>query len=862
MRSSGGSVPAQRPAVEFPSAPHQQVRRLLPGLGGSPELGRLTDLAARLLSAVGPPVSVQVSLLTDVQTVAGGSGPHAPTAGSQGPLSDSLCTVTAELGVPLVVPAAAEDDRVSHLPPVTGGTVGAYLGVPLMGRDGTPVGALCAFSRRPRSWVDDDRLLLEGLAAAVLTQLELDALSGEYRSSRLRWEVAIDAAGIGSFDWDLRTGRLDWDERMQALFGYAPGEFEPHIDRGFERVHPDDRPHVDAAIAAAVDSVGDYRAEFRIVIASADERWVAARGRALPGPNGTAAQLIGTAYDITEVRTARDDAARLLETMATGFGSVDREWRFTYVNAEGARIAGSTAEQLIGRNLWEAFPGLENSEFGKRYRDAVATGKNVQLEAYYPHLDGWFEVRAVPDETGLGLYFLDVTARRRSQDRAEATANQLAVLARVSKELAAAGLDTQRAVARLAPALVPALADWCLISLLTESGGLTDIGCWHADPELRPLLETLVEERNADPRDVGAMPEARRTGRPVIIPSGMTERSLPLLGSDVARELLAVLAPESAVVLPLTARGQVVGVLALLRGADRPRMSDEEISTAEEVAARAGAALESARLYAEQRHLATELQESLLTTPPEPDHCQIAVRYVPAAELASVGGDWYDSFLQPDGATVLVIGDVMGHDTVAAAAMGQVRGLLRGIAWHSGSAPATVLSGLDAAMAGLQVDTTASVIVGRLEQSDDEKERGVTRLRWSNAGHPPPMVINPDGSVLPLPGTDVDLLLGIDPSSPRTESVVVLDRGATVLLYTDGLVERRGQDLDAGLAQLREVLGELADRPLDDLCAQLLDRMLPDAVEDDVALIAVRLHRQDRPRPADAGPERLPPHVP
>ncbi|MEO6205563.1 MAG: SpoIIE family protein phosphatase [Mycobacteriales bacterium] len=859
MRTPGGPVAAQRPSAD--ASLHDQAQRLLPRPAGSPELGRLTDLAAQLLSASGPTVSVQVSMLTDVQTIAGGSGPDAPAVGSQGPLADSLCTVTATLGAPLVVPAAAEDARVAHLSPVTIGVVGAYLGVPIFSLSGEAVGALCAYSRQPRAWSDSDRQVLEGLASAVLTQLELDAISGEYRNSQLRWGVAIDAAGIGSFDWDMPTGRLDWDQRMQTLFGFLPGEFEPHIDRGFERIHPEDRPRVDAAIAAAVHVCGDYRAEFRVVMPGGDLRWVAARGRAFAGPDGSAAQLIGTAYDITEVRTARDDAARLLETMATGFASVDKQWTFTYLNAEGARVAGSSAEQLVGRNLWEAFPGIEESEFGELYRHAVATGETGQLEAYYAHLDSWFEVRAVPDSSGLGLYFLDVTPRRRSQERAEATASRLELIARVSKELAAAGLDAQRAVARLAQALVPALADGCVVSLVAETGDLIDVGCWHADPQRRPLLETLVAQRNVDRREAGALPEAQRTGRPVIISSGLTEQLLPQLGSIGAREALTLLAPESVVVLPLTARDEVVGVLALLRGADRPCMSDEEITTAEEVAARAGAALESARLYTEQRHLATALQESLLTKPPEPDHCQIVVRYVPASQLASVGGDWYDSFLQPDGATVLVIGDVMGHDTVAAAAMGQVRGLLRGIAWHSGAAPAIVLSGLDAAMEGLQVDTTASVIVARLEQTDEEEARGVTRLRWSNAGHPPPMVINPDGSVLPLPGTDVDLLLGIDPSSPRTESVVVLDRGSTVLLYTDGLVERRGQDLDAGLAQLREVLGELADRPLDELCALLLSRMLADAVEDDVALIAVRLHRQDQPRPPEAGPEVLPPHV-
>jgi serine phosphatase RsbU (regulator of sigma subunit) len=106
-----------------------------------------------------------------------------------------------------------------------------------------------------------------------------------------------------------------------------------------------------------------------------------------------------------------------------------------------------------------------------------------------------------------------------------------------------------------------------------------------------------------------------------------------------------------------------------------------------------------------------------------------------------------------------------------------------------------------------------------------------------------------------------DLLLGIDPGTERVEAEVVLDREATVLLYTDGLVERRDRDLDEGQAQLRDLLVELGTLPLDAMCDELLRRLVGDA-DDDVALLAVRLHRQDRPRPADAGPERLPPGAP
>jgi serine phosphatase RsbU (regulator of sigma subunit) len=256
------------------------------------------------------------------------------------------------------------------------------------------------------------------------------------------------------------------------------------------------------------------------------------------------------------------------------------------------------------------------------------------------------------------------------------------------------------------------------------------------------------------------------------------------------------------------------------------------------------------------------LQRSLLTDPPEPDHAEIVVRYLPAAEAARVGGDWYDAFLQPNGSTMLVIGDVVGHDTAAAAAMGQVRSLLRGIAAYSDAGPVEVLRGLDSAMTVLQIDTLATAAVARFEQTADERERGVTRMVWANAGHLPPLALHPDGSVAVLADWKADLLLGVDAAAVRAESVVTLDRGATVLLYTDGLIERRDADLDAGLDRLRMHLGKLADLPLQELCDELIIRLVDGEPEDDVALVAVRLHPEDRPRPAEAGPNRVPDVVP
>ncbi|MGK5173371.1 SpoIIE family protein phosphatase [Geodermatophilus sp. CPCC 205761] len=246
-------------------------------------------------------------------------------------------------------------------------------------------------------------------------------------------------------------------------------------------------------------------------------------------------------------------------------------------------------------------------------------------------------------------------------------------------------------------------------------------------------------------------------------------------------------------------------------------------------------------LYARSRsqvRAAETLQRSLLTEPPQRADLEVAVRYVPAAREAQVGGDWYDVFEQPDGSTVLVIGDVVGHDTEAAADMAQLRGVLRGIAYDSADGPAAVLTRLDAAIAGLGLDALATVLVGRLVP---EPASGGTRLRWASAGHLPPLVVGRDGVARALTAPRAGLLLGVDPAAVRPECEALLEPGSTVLLYTDGLVERRDQGFDDGVDRLAAELASLADRPVGEVCDEVLARLLTDDAEDDVALVAVRL---------------------
>jgi serine phosphatase RsbU (regulator of sigma subunit) len=197
-----------------------------------------------------------------------------------------------------------------------------------------------------------------------------------------------------------------------------------------------------------------------------------------------------------------------------------------------------------------------------------------------------------------------------------------------------------------------------------------------------------------------------------------------------------------------------------------------------------------------------------------------------------VGGDWYDAFALPDGGTMLVIGDVAGHDVAAAATMAEARGVLRGIAQTLESAPAAVLTALDRALERLGDHTLITAVVVTVHPDPDG-----ARLCWSSAGHPPPLLLT-DGGVQRL-DDGPDVLLGVGGTTERHDQDLLLRPGDALLLYTDGLVERRGMPLDEGIDWLAGRLAAFGGRPL----AELADALLAETTagrDDDVAVLAVR----------------------
>jgi serine phosphatase RsbU (regulator of sigma subunit)/PAS domain-containing protein len=523
-------------------------------------------------------------------------------------------------------------------------------------------------------------------------------------------------------------------------------------------------------------------------------------------------------------------------------------------------LVGDLDARLVTWNRWAGdFLGLPNDAAGDsilglfpsadhlddafaRVRRGTTTGAAATVMLDGPG-DTAVEVSTAPTrlesgEEALLVLLQDVTARRQAERTRDQLAEHVGLLGRVSEALAGT-LDVEKALVRLADQVVPLLADWVSLQTYDQRGQSRRVVVRHRDRSFESTAASLGQGLMTGLGSTSPSRRVLRSGDPVLIPSVTEERLREFVPDDATRAAVAGMGIASLLAVPLPGRDEVRGSMALVRTAESPTFSPQDLAVAVEVGRRAGIALDTLSLYARQRDLAAGLQRSLLTDPPQTDEAEVVVRYVAAAEEAQVGGDWYDAFLQAEGSTVLVIGDVMGHDTRAAAAMGQLRALLRGIGYTTGTGPAEMLSRLDAAIEGLRVETTATGLVVRVEPR--QHASGPARLCWSNAGHPPAIVAPPGGGAEVLANDEPDLLLGVLAHTDRQESFARLEPGGTLLLYTDGLVERRGEAIDDGVAALAAAVDRFSGLPLEAMCDRLLATLLPEDHDDDVALVAVRL---------------------
>jgi len=395
-------------------------------------------------------------------------------------------------------------------------------------------------------------------------------------------------------------------------------------------------------------------------------------------------------------------------------------------------------------------------------------------------------------------------------------------------------LDADEALRRLARLLVPNLADACVVDLI-EDGRVRRLTVVHRDPARTPAYAGEVLLPGPDDSAASLAAVLRGQGPKVVTDFDTPGRPGSLQAAQ--RELYQGLEATTVLIVPLQARRTVLGALTLVRSA-AGSFDQQERSLATDLGHRAGLALENARLFALQQHTSEQLQRSLLPDLSGVRNLDLTARYLPARAGAEVGGDWYDAFTLPDGSTVLAIGDVVGHDLTAAVRMGQLRNMLRALAYDSGDSPAGVMRRLDGAMQGLSSTELVTAVIARLHATG----AGPWVLRWTNAGHPPPLLVLPGERGLLLEGA-LAPVLGVDPALAREDAVMVLPPGSTLLLYTDGLIERPGEDIGRGLTRLRQHGARLAGQPLAVFCDELLESLTAGHF-DDVAVLALRVPDQ------------------
>jgi hypothetical protein len=421
----------------------------------------------------------------------------------------------------------------------------------------------------------------------------------------------------------------------------------------------------------------------------------------------------------------------------------------------------------------------------------------------------------------------EVEARRRAEDHSE----RLTVLDQVTAALTT-DMDPRRELIALAESVVPSLADACAVYLIDQhppSRGLS--GPLHAS-RLVCVIDPSLGVATPTPELRLPLSDTRPMSRAVATRQAVSAHGEQLRAQIWGERWLHELSPHSLVAVPLGGQ-EVLAVVDFLACGDRPPYQPSDLSLMREISARADVAVGHALRMQLATEVALALQRGLLSDPAEVDWLDIAVRYRPAAPDLEVGGDWYDVLTLPAGGLALTVGDVVGHDLYAVSTMGQLRSMVQALACQPGTEPASVLSALNDLSLHLGTGHYATVVHGRLTRTG---ARSGATLTWASAGHPPPLLVAPDGDITVLAQSNSPLL-GLSAVSYPQSSVHV-PPGATLLFYTDGLIEDPRQPSDDPVRDLADAVAHNAELAPGDLCDLLVAKA---PIADDIALLAVRV---------------------
>ncbi|MFF0200753.1 SpoIIE family protein phosphatase [Streptomyces sp. NPDC005017] len=524
------------------------------------------------------------------------------------------------------------------------------------------------------------------------------------------------------------------------------------------------------------------------------------------------------------------EAARMAARLPYGLCSLDLHGRVVFANAAAAELLGVPVNRLLGTQPWASVSWLNDPVYEDRYRGALFSQQVTSFVALRPPGD-WLSFRLYPSTTGLSVRITRARAVARlgrPGARPGDAADPPPRLVTISQVLNLAGALTeavgvQDVVQLVADEIVPAVGGHAVVVFASRSGRLRVLGHrGYPDPH-------IVERFDGTPLTAQTPGvHALGSGVPAFFESREhLERLYPARHST----------PDGFAAwayLPLIASGRPVGT-CVIAYTEAHMFPTEERAVLTSLSGLIALALERALLYDAKHQLAHGLQAALLphTLPPLPG-VKAAARYLAGTRGMDIGGDFYDLVPTPEGAAA-VIGDVQGHNVTAAGLMGQLRTAVRAYT-TVGQAPEQVMGSTNRLLIDLGSDLFASCLYLRLDPAHG-------RAVMARAGHPPPLLLRPDGRVrvLDLAGGP---LLGIDASAVYPTTEVPLPPGSVLVLYTDGLIESPGVDIEDALAALGERLAGAGERPLDRL-ADVLVGHLAAAEErlDDVALLLLRAQR-------------------
>jgi serine phosphatase RsbU (regulator of sigma subunit) len=415
-----------------------------------------------------------------------------------------------------------------------------------------------------------------------------------------------------------------------------------------------------------------------------------------------------------------------------------------------------------------------------------------------------------------------------AEEEARRQSARLLFLADASSELASS-LDYQATLRSVAQLAVPNFADWCTIDLV-DDGRLIRLAVEHVDPAKIRFAQEIAERWPSDPESRTGAWEVMRTGVSQLIPEVTEEMLLAAAMEPEQLSLIRELGLRSAITVPLVARERVLGVLTWVSAESDVHYTQDDLAFAENLAKRAAIAIDNAELHSETLAAAVRLQHAVLPDRmPELPGWEFTSHYSPAGRT-EVGGDFFDAIPLGDGRVALFVGDVMGRGVHAAAAMAQMRAAVRAYAAVDPT-PATVMENLDRMFDQFPSDQLVTLVYLVADPAKEE-------LVVTNAGHPPPVLLRADGSTEQLPFAD-GVPLGTFPAG-RKQSAVPFCAGDTLLAFTDGLIERRAEDIDAGQERLLAALGVLADPDLSRALSRVVDEVRDPTRDDDVAALVAR----------------------